>query len=166
MKGPDPLLTLQLWLESTQLSHFMVWSAWAWPAAECVHFLGLALLLGTVGLFDLRLLGVGREVAIESFEPLVRWGLLGFALCFATGVLFIFGIPGGYMHNPAFRLKLIFLAAAGINVGVFYLTVAERTRETAAEQMAPLLARVVAGLSLFLWIAILCAGRMIAFYKP
>ena len=30
-------------------------TAWAWPLAESLHFLGLCLLIGAVGSFDLRL---------------------------------------------------------------------------------------------------------------
>ena len=54
------LNALQSWLESTRLSYFMIHSDFAWPICECLHFLGLTLLIGTVGLFDLRVLGLGR----------------------------------------------------------------------------------------------------------
>src|SRR5206468_5734106 len=41
---------------------------WSWPAAESIHFIGLSLLVGCVGLFDLRLLGVGRGIPIAAFH--------------------------------------------------------------------------------------------------
>ena len=158
--------SLQLWLEGTALSGFMNWSSWAWPLSECLHFLGFTLLIGAVGLFDLRMLGMAKEVPAGAFDRLLRWGIAGFAICLATGVLFFVGIPGGYIDNPAFRLKLAFLALAGSNVLLFSRTVGGRVRGLGPGERAPAAARWMAGISLLLWVAVLCAGRMIAFYKP
>ena len=158
--------SLQLWLEGSALSHFINWSSWVWPIGECLHFLGFTLLLGTVGLLDLRLLGMAKELPPGTFERLVRWGIAGFAVCLLSGVMFFVGIPGGYIDNPAFRLKLIFLALAGVNVLVFSRTVARGVEGLRPGETAPLAARWMAGISLLLWVAVLCAGRMIAFFKP
>jgi hypothetical protein len=158
--------TLRLWLEGTALSERVNWSSWVWPLCECLHFLGFTLLIGTVGLFDLRVLGMARDLPPGTFDRLLRWGVAGFALCLGTGILFFVGIPGGYIDNPAFRLKLLFLALAGSNVLLFSRTVSERVEGLAPGETAPAAARCMAGISLFLWIAVLCAGRMIAFYKP
>ncbi|GIS51033.1 MAG: hypothetical protein Ct9H90mP25_4670 [Gammaproteobacteria bacterium] len=38
-------------------------SPWGWPTAESIHFLGLCLLIGCVGVFDLRMLGIGRGIS-------------------------------------------------------------------------------------------------------
>ncbi len=165
MREP-PLDGLRVWLESTPVSHFMNWSPWAWPAAECLHFSGLVLLFGTVVLFDLRLLGFGQEIAPRTVHRLVPWGIGGFALSFATGALFFTGIPGMYLNNPAFWAKCVFLVLAGANVGVFYLTVARRVEETEPGQPIPPFARVIGGASLVLWLSVLIAGRLIGFYKP
>jgi hypothetical protein len=43
------------WLSTTTLSGYMHgW--WEWPIAESLHFIGLCMLIGTVGTFDLRLM--------------------------------------------------------------------------------------------------------------
>ncbi len=160
------LESLRLWLEGTRLSELMNWSSWAWPLAECLHFLGLSLLIGTVGLFDLRLLGFAKQLPPRAFAPLVRWGIAGFTLCLSTGVLFLVGIPGGYLGNPAFHLKLLFLLLAGANVVLFSRYVAHEVEALGPGASAPVAARWMAAFSLILWICVLCAGRMIAFYKP
>src|SRR5690606_731069 len=46
------------WIYTTRLSALANDVAWLWPLSESLHFCGLALLVGTVGLFDLRLLGL------------------------------------------------------------------------------------------------------------
>ena len=153
-------------IEATALSRFMNFSWWAWPTAESLHFVGLTLLIGTVGIFDLRLVGFVRAVPPAALHRLVRWGVGGFALSLTTGVLFFFGIPGMYLRNPAFFWKIGLLALAGVNVAVFYLTVAARVDRVEPGVQVPPLARAIGGLSLVLWIGVLCAGRLIAFYKP
>lgn len=158
--------SLQHWLEGSALSRFVNWSSWAWPVAEILHFLGFTLLLGTVGLFDLRLLGMAKELPPGTFDRLLRWGIAGFVVCLVTGALFFVGIPGGYIDNPAFRLKLLFLALAGANVLVFSRTVARGVAGLRPGETASRAARWLAAISLVSWVAVLCAGRMIAFYKP
>ena len=61
---------------------------------------------------------------------------------------------------------MLFLLCAGLNVLLFYLTVSRRVDQVEAGQPAPLVARVLGGTSLVLWVAVPCAGRMIAFFKP
>src|SRR4029077_17049827 len=71
----QPLLNgLQAWLESTRLSYFMIHSDFAWPICESLHFLGLSLLIGTVGLFDLRILGLAKGLSLRAMHRLVGWG--------------------------------------------------------------------------------------------
>src|SRR5690606_39814686 len=66
-------------METTRLSAAMLDSRWAWPLSEAVHFAGLVLLIGTVGLFDLRVLGLGRGIPPAAIHRLVKLGVLGFA---------------------------------------------------------------------------------------
>jgi len=158
--------TVTFWLEGTLVSQFMNWSWWAWPVAECLHFTGLTLLFGTVGLFDLRVLGFVRELPPALLHRLVPWGVAGCILSAVTGSLFITGIPGMYLGNPAFWTKVALLAAGGLNVLTYYLTVGRQVAELRGGESAPPLAKVLAATSLTLWIAVLIAGRLIGFYKP
>ena len=84
----------QIWLFRTFLA--MKWvkpfmtSKWGWPFCETVHFLGLSLLMGTIGMFDLRLLGMGKRVPwLSALQvKLVPWGARAFhvlAFLYFTG---------------------------------------------------------------------------------
>lgn len=141
-------------------------SAWAWPIVESLHFLGLCLLIGAIGTFDLRLLGIARRVPIAAMHRLVPWGLLGFAITVATGVLFVMTEPDQYIYNPSFHLKLAFLAIAGVNAGMFYVTSYRQAFGSTATLDAPTRAKVIATVSLCVWIAIIVCGRLITFYRP
>ena len=156
----------QLWLESTKLSGFMNQARFGWPICACLHFLGLSLLLGTVGLFDLRLLGVAKGLSPAAMHRFVRWGVLGFAINLITGTMFIVGKPDRYIYNPAFELKLVFLLVLGINVLVFYSIVHSKVAVLGPGDSAPLGAKIVAATSFLLWIGVICAGRMVAFFIP
>jgi hypothetical protein len=144
----------------------MMKTAWGWPAAESVHFIGLCLLVGAIFLFDLRLLGIAKRIPIGALHKLIPWGLLGFGLTIASGILFVLTEPDQYVYNPAFHLKLLFMIAAGLNASAFYLTSYRRATAPGAPTEAPRLAKIIAAASLCLWIGVIVAGRLITFYRP
>ena len=162
--------TLQVWLVHTISGNSpvaeLMRTAWAWPLAESLHFLGLCLLVGGIGAFDLRLLGVAKSVPIAAVHRLIPIGLLGFAINVTTGVLFVATEPDQYIYNPAFHLKLVCLAIAGINAVTFYLTTYRQAFGPAATLRVPAHAKVIAIVSLSAWLVVIVAGRLITFYRP
>lgn len=139
---------------------------WVWPLAESLHFIGLSLLIGTVGVFDLRLLGVAPRIPAATLHRLVPWGVLGFVLNATTGMLFLMTEPDQYIFNPAFHFKMLFIAAAGLNALAFYLTVGKRTLTSGVPLEVPKLARVIGAVSLSLWLGVIIAGRLLTFFRP
>jgi hypothetical protein len=161
---------LQVWLIEYIRLHSpvaeLMRTAWAWPIAESVHFIGLCLLVGSIGAFDLRLLGVMKRVPIAAMHRFIPWGILGFAINISSGVLFVLTEPDQYILNSSFHLKLLFLAIAGINAGTFYLT-SWRTVFGAVDVFeAPRRAKVIAVISLSAWMVVIICGRLITFFRP
>lgn len=155
-----------VWLEATQISWVMRNVPWAWPLCESIHFIGLSLLLGTVGFFDLRLLGFARRVPMAALHRLIPIGVAGFVINAATGFCFLAGAPDQYMLNGAFQAKVAFFVVAGVNVAGFYLTMFKTVRSVGPGEQAPLFARVIGGVSLCCWIGVMTAGRLLTFYRP
>src|SRR5262245_26345166 len=87
---------------------------WIWPLCETLHFFGLALLVGVVGLLDLRMLGWFKGLPIAPLQRLIPWAIFGFAINLATGFIFFAGNPLQYINNPAFGYKLLFILLAGL----------------------------------------------------
>jgi hypothetical protein len=87
-------------------------TAWAWPLAESLHFIGLSLLLGTIGVVDLRLLGFAKAIPLISLHTLTRSGIAGFVINALTGSAFFVSAPDQYLYNPAFQLKLLCMLMA------------------------------------------------------
>lgn len=164
------MANVQMWLvrsfaSVTPVQTFMH-TAWGWPAAESVHFIGMTLLVGTIFIFDLRLLGVARRIPIGALHRLVPWALVGYGVTLASGVLFLMTEPDQYIYNPAFQFKVLFMAAAGVNASAFYLTSYRRATARGASPEAPGSAKIVAAVSLCLWISVIVAGRLLTFYRP
>lgn len=151
------------WLHSTALSRVIVETQWTWPISETLHFIGLALLIGTVGLADLRMLGLAKGVRFEGLHRLIRWGIAGFVICVITGTIFFIGAPLQYVHNVIFQLKLLFILLAGINALVFEFKILPTMGDLGPGEDAPPAAKVIAASSLFLWVGVMYFGRMLPF---
>jgi hypothetical protein len=163
---PAWLVSSLLWFQTTtQFPEFVNAHGWIWAAGETVHFMGLCLLMGTIGAFDLRLLGMAKGLPIGPLQRLLPWGVLGFAICLATGLLFILGnywSSNAYFNNIAFKWKMAMILLAGVNVLVFNLSGMHRSVAVLGTgASAPLGARWVAGTSLVLWAAVIVAGRFL-----
>jgi hypothetical protein len=141
-------------------------TTWAWPIAESLHFIGLTLLIGTVGVFDLRLLGIATRIPISALHSLVPWGVAGFVLTVLSGLSFLMTEPDQYVFNSSFHLKMLFMAVAGLNALTFYLTCYRRTVGPSAPANAPRAAKVIAAISLAAWLSVTVAGRLLTFYRP
>jgi len=144
----------------------MMTTQWGWPIAECFHFIGLCLLFGTVGFFDLRMLGVARAVPLRSLHRLIPFGIAGFAICALTGTLFVMTTPDQYLHNPAFLTKLLLMLVAGLNMLLFYLVAARSVWLAAADGVPPLPARLFGLVSLLCWLGVMTCGRIITAFRP
>lgn len=151
------------WLQATSLSQAIVYATWVWPLAETIHFVGLTLVIGIAGFFDLRLMGAFRNAPIAAVRELMPFALLGFFLNLFTGLIFLIGHPEQYVHNPSWWLKVAFLFVAGANALVFELAVARRTMELPAGSDTPISAKLVGLVSLISWCGVLYWGRMLPF---
>ena len=143
---------------------------WVWPLSEVLHFIGLALLVGIVGIFDLRLLGVAKRLPVAPLRRLLPWAVFGLGLCVVTGLLFVTGLWANVKTHPVealvidhyLQLKLLFIFLAGVNLFVFYQSGMSRAVDALGPgDDAPPLAKFIAAASLFLWVGVVYWGRLI-----
>jgi hypothetical protein len=160
------LKSVEIYLRHTPQGEFLREAKWGWPVFESLHFLGMSLLLGTVGVFDLRLMGFATRIPIAALHRLIPIGIAGFAINLITGFSFLSATPDQYLFNLAFRWKVTFLAIAGLNVLVFYARTFRRLLDTQPGTSPPLAARVAGAVSLLAWIGVMSAGRLLTFYRP
>jgi uncharacterized membrane protein len=140
----------------------MVNLKWGWPASETAHFVGLCLLFGVVLLIDLRMLGFLKGISFSALHRLLPWGVLGFGVNVATGMLFFVGAPPNfYVTNPVFFWKLALILVAGANA--MYFTVFEQAWTLGAGDTPPMAAKVAAASGIFLWVGVIFCGQMLPF---
>jgi hypothetical protein len=135
------------------------------PWIECVHVLALTLVIGSIAIVDLRLVGLAsrdRGVAQTTASVLpVTWTAFVFAVI--TGGLLFASNATAYAHNFYFQVKIALIALAGINMAVYHLLLNKGADAWHTPSLTPMRARIVGGLSLCLWIAIVAFGRWIGF---
>jgi len=152
-----------MWLEGTWLSTTMRNMTWLWPACESIHFIGLALLIGGAGYFDLRLLGFMRRVPVSAAKAFMPWAISGFAMNFVTGTAFFVMAPHMYVPSVAWWAKVFFIVIAGLNAMFFETTQGTRVMMLGPNEETPMTFKIIGGVSLFSWFAVLFFGRMLPY---
>ena len=140
-------------------------SLWLFPAIETVHLLGMAALVGTITVFDLRLLGwmMRRQRVSELARRLLPWTWLGFALQVVTGTILFLSEAAKVYTNPAFRLKILLIVLAGLHALIFHKIVYRNVATWDEGEVLPVGAKVSGLVSILLWVGIVAAGRFIGF---
>jgi uncharacterized membrane protein len=143
------------------LNHWapIVWlktNAYAYPSLEVIHIMGFALVFGSIVIVDLRLLGrLAAFDANQLAKSVIPWTLLGFVIALLSGLTMFTSRIGDFIANPAFIAKMCLLFAAGANAAVLH---ARGTLDVASG-----LTKLQAALSIAIWMAIITAGRWIAY---
>jgi len=155
-------------LISTGIGDFVAAYDWVWPFCETLHFVGMCVLLGTVGVVDLRILGVAKGIPIHMLEKFIPLGVIAFIVNAITGFIFIAGNPVGgpmeYLMNLSLRIKMAIVLIAGINLLIFYATgIEKKVAGVPADGNAPGSAKAVAAVSIFAWIMVIVMGRFIMY---
>ena len=139
-------------------------STWMFPCFETIHVMALTLVVGTVAMMDLRLLGIGskdRSIS-ELTASVLPWTWSAFAVAATAGLLLFSSKAATYYVNIPFRVKMVCLVFAAVNMLVFHF-VTERDLATWDRGRTPTGARVAGIVSLVLWVVIVATGRWIGF---
>jgi hypothetical protein len=153
------------WLADSSWSVNLHESRYAYPLIESIHVWALCVFIGLAVLFDLRLLGwtMRRVPVSEMSRRLLPWTVAGFAVMIVSGMLLFSAIPLRSYQNIFFRIKMLMLTLAGLNVWIFHSKVYRRVATWDLDAAPPRAARIAGALSLALWIGIIVSGRMIAY---
>jgi type III secretory pathway component EscS len=139
-------------------------SDWLFPTIETVHVFALVLVVGTIMTVDLRLLGFANKERPFSqvASEMLPWTWAAFALAALAGMLMFSSKALTYYSNIPFRLKMVCLLLAGINMLMFHW-LGTRHLEAWDRDRPPRAAKLAGGASLLLWTTIVAAGRWIGF---
>ena len=156
-------MDLLAWLETTFIADAIRTIPWMYPAFETAHYIGLALLVGSIMLIDLRMLGVASRLPLKSVIGLLPWAWVGFVInAISGGLIFIYGATG-FSGNSAFRLKMVLMLLAGINALIFTVAAARSGEAWFESGSVPAPIKAVATASFVLWLGVVTTGRWMAY---
>lgn len=151
------LLTLAGALEAAGVSQWSRASPWVYPVTNIFHLLGLVLLVGGIGIVDLRTLGLWRSIPLlDLSRALTPFAIAGLLLQVASGTILFAADGMALARSDTFQLKLVLVALALANALAF-------RRLWRRSEAPPLAARAMAGASLLLWLWVGALGRLIAY---
>jgi hypothetical protein len=150
-----------VWLEATPLSTWLRESPslWAFPFVLILHTVGLAFFVGANVAWDVRVLGFSMGIPLDALRRyfLVMWA--GFWINAVSGVLLLIAYPTKALTNPLFYAKL---ALIGLGIALA-LRIRRGVQDVRADSDAPEPARTLAAVSLGCWLAVIFAGRLLAY---
>ncbi|HEX4133300.1 MAG TPA: DUF6644 family protein [Bryobacteraceae bacterium] len=134
---------------------------WAFPLAECVHIGGFAIGIGSIALVDFRMLNLGlrQETSARILRYTELWTIFALVFVVFSGAILFLSQVGIYLINPIFPIKMYVLLAALIYNFTIHRKVA------IMENPPPLLSKVVASVSLLLWVAVVFGGIFTGFLE-
>lgn len=153
-------------LEWLQRSDLAIWvgespSLWAYPTILTLHTVGLALVVGTNAVINLRLLGAGRRIPLAPLKTLYIPMLVGFGINALTGVALFVAAAEFTGIKPIFYVKLGFVFL-GLGTSVM-IRRAVFGDQAALDRPIVLGTKILAVTSSIFWVAAITAGRYTAY---
>ena len=161
------LLSLAIWIQNLAFFSYLRSSGEAFPTILALHLCAISLFGAMIVATDLRLLGWAfRGSSIAAVVDQLRIPKrIGFLLAATCGFLLFCSKAEDYYYNAFFRMKVSLFLLVAIHALVFRGSVYNEPAKLDEPVGAPLRAKIAAGISLFLWICILCAGRAIGYVQ-
>ncbi|MDQ3471737.1 MAG: hypothetical protein M3428_05110 [Pseudomonadota bacterium] len=157
--------SLSAFAEAVQASPFGMWAAQsplAYPIANVVHLFGIFMLIGGIGILDLRLAGAFRAIPLAPLSrALMPIALAGLALIVPSGAVMFAADAEALVFSLTFRWKLLLIAVALVNALAF--RIAWQNRLDGWDREPPPIGRLMAGASVLLWLTVAALGRWIAY---
>jgi hypothetical protein len=153
------------WLQSTWVGVLVAESLWGYPLFETIHSIGMAMLIGALGLINLRVLGYKSELPLLGMRELLPLAWLGFTLNAISGTLLFTSDAVYFFSKYTFRIKMVLIVLGGINAALLGQRVFRDAAAGVPAQPVTVGTKWIAISSLVFWIGAVCAGRLIA-YAP
>ncbi len=153
------------WLQSTWIGVLVAESLWGYPLFETIHSLGMAMLIGSLGLINLRVLGYKPDLPLPQMQQLLPLAWLGFTLNAVSGTLLFTSDAVYFFSSHTFRIKVLLIVLGGLNAALLGRRIFRDAVSGAPAAPPTIGTKVIAMTSLTFWFGAVCAGRLIA-YAP
>jgi hypothetical protein len=161
----DTAPALLTWLESTPLAISIAESTVAFPVIEIIHVVAITLVFGTIAIVDFRLLGLGsnNRAVTELCRDVLPWTWAAFGVAAITGTLMFIHHATEYFSNTAFRVKMLLMLLAGINMVVFELITFRGVAKWDRDVPVAPAGKLAGAISLVCWLGVVGFARWVGF---
>ena len=153
------------WLENSTLGIYMLDSIWGYPVVLSAHAVGMSIVVGTVVIMDLRLLGFAAEAPLASFKNMFTLTWIGVALNFLSGIALLVSDPAHFFYHPVFWIKMGLMFSGVIFVYFLWRQINLEGNSMQGIFGASSRVKILASLSLIIWLCVIVAGRLIAYIE-
>jgi hypothetical protein len=153
------------WLQNTWVGLLVAESLWGYPLFETIHSIGMALLIGSLGLINLRILGFKPDLPLLEIRTLLPLAWLGFTLNAISGALLFTSDAVNFFASYTFRIKIVLIILGGINAGLIGSRVFGAAAASGSVVPPTSGTKWLAGSSLAFWFGAVICGRLLA-YTP
>ena len=141
---------------------------WFLPVWKTVHIVGMVMLMGIVLAVDLRIFGLAKGLPGWPLQRLMWCAAAGFVVTLVSGALLVWANPPQYLGPPlnlAFSAKILCLVLIGLNDILYFATGLKREVDgVEAGEAASASAKIVASVSLALWLSVIYLGVTMPFF--
>jgi hypothetical protein len=155
-----------LWLATTSPSVFIQeHNAWTIPAIQSVHIVGIALVMGSVLMIDLRILGLAwaDQTLRQTTRRFGPWLTGSLWLLLATGLLMVIGEPVRELVTFSFWLKMTLVAIGALVAVLFQRALRRHERQWEDTLVHRSSVKALAIVTFLTWACIIVLGRLIAY---
>ena len=150
------------WMEQTSFAIWVGESLWSYPILIGLHAVGLAIVVGTLTMVDLRLLNVTSGFRMEALKDLIRLAWAGFVINALSGIALFTSQATTFATNRPFLIKISLIFIAAVSTAVIQQKLRD-SGDSWNDESVPASVRRLAALSILCWLGAITAGRLTAY---
>jgi Co/Zn/Cd efflux system component len=147
-------------MENSAVARLVHETLWGYPVILSGHAVGMAILVGIVLMINFRVLGFAPAVPVAAMRPMFKVALAGLAINVVSGSMLFMASANRFFESNPFRVKAVLLVIGGV---LLWATSRQWFRAGGSATATGSEYRVLAGISVAVWIGVIVAGRLIAY---
>lgn len=150
------------WLETTGVARLVHETSWGYPIILSGHAVGMAILVGIVLMINFRVLGFAPGIPVAAMRPMYKAALVGLVINVVSGSMLFIASANTFFESNPFRIKVVLLLTGAVLLWVGWRQLAGSSNTVASDDNRSG-TRIVAAISVAVWVGVIVAGRLIAY---
>jgi len=151
--------------EQSFVANWLIDSLYAYPIMLTCHGIGMSIVIGILIIFNLRLLGLFKNIEIAVFKSLLKLAWAGFIINFISGCVLFTQKATSFIENWAFLVKIAGVMIATVLTIIAHRLLTQQAEAWGAQNSIASSAKILAVASLSLWSVVIIAGRFVGYLE-